>query len=144
MTFAARTLGYMGPGGTVVNPLPAMSAYDFPTIGGANASVTFNTDGTISYVGSNSTGPVNWFTPTTPFVGSYFYIKFVLSSGDAWNTGGGLISGTIYALSTARGVAWTAPRSSNKTASVAVTIYADLAGTSQVSSGTITANVQAP
>lgn len=139
MTFAARTLGYF-VNSAVVSSLGTLYAYDAPSSGPAYASITFNTDGTISYVGDGSTGVSNWYTPTTTNVGSSYWIKFTTTSGSPWT--GGLTSGTIYALSSARTVVWQQILSGGgKTGTASVNIYADAGGTALVGTGTINAQV---
>ena len=48
--------------------------------GAANASITFNADGTYTGAGSSSTSG-NWYTPTTGGVGSAYEVRYTLSSG---------------------------------------------------------------
>ena len=110
--------------------------------GGANGSITFNPDGSISYVGSGSTGPALWFNPATANIGTSYYIKFTLATGSPW-VSGGLTSGTVYSLSSARSVGWVSPPRAGLSFSgtVTVQIYADAAGSSLLSTGTITENV---
>lgn len=106
MTFAARPLlnvvaaaGLPGLGSSVI----AVS-YTLPD----TATLTFNTDGTITYFKENfnTTGPATWYGSTLAGVGSSYEIRFTLTSGDAWDAG--LTSGTWYALSSARAISLTA------------------------------------
>ena len=140
MTFAARTLGSGTPSG-VVNALGTLLAYDAPVSGAAAANITFNTNGTITYVGDGSTGVTNWYLPTTTAIGSSYWIKFTTTSGVPW-TVGGLTSGTIYALSSNRQVGWVQlVGGGGKTGTASVNIYGDSGGTILLGSGTISAQV---
>lgn len=99
--------------------------------------ITFGTDGTIKetgFIGGWYVGPSNYYLPTTVSIGNSYWVKFTLSSGVAWTAG--LVSGTIYALSTARAITWSTPALQSKTASVAIVVYSDSGGTTVVGSGT--------
>jgi hypothetical protein len=74
--------------------------------------------------------------PLTPNLGSQYYIKFVLTSGQAWL--GGLNSGQVYSMSVARSVYW--GFSSTASATGTVYIYSDAGGTALVDSATFTVN----
>lgn len=105
----------------------------------ATAGVTFNTDGSISYttVGNVSTshsGSTYWYYPVTGSPGNGYYIKFHLTSGNAWT--GGLVDGTVYQLNSNRTVSWTTT-SGTKTALVTVNIYSDAGGANIVGTGTL-------
>ena len=140
MTFAARTLGYLGGTG-VVSSLPIVLS-DAPATGGAAAAVTFNTNGSITVSGDGSTAPTNWYIPTTTSIGNSYWIKFVLNSGSQWvGYGTTLISGTVYALSSARGPGWTVVAGTSKSANATVTIYSDSGGINALVSGTFNVNI---
>jgi hypothetical protein len=139
MTFAARTLGYLGGTGVVASLSP-MGVYG-SGVGGA-VSISFHTDGTISYTGGtdgvgNVTGGIsNWYLPTTTSIGNSYYIKFVLvAGGDAWT--GGIVSNTVYQLSTNRSITWGWAMGTSKAATVTISIYSNLAGTTLLGTGSL-------
>lgn len=132
MTFAARNHVVAG---AVRSPLGTLAVRDVKPFVSASASAQFTSAGGIAYTGNQSTGPATWYDPTTTGVGSGFWIKFTLSSGSAWDAG--LVSGTLYQISSARTLTWSATAGISKTASVAVQVYADAGGTQLVSSGTM-------
>lgn len=105
----------------------------------AIGAIQLNTDGTITYTGSGSGGASNWHAPTTAGIGSSRWVKFTLASGTAWDSG--LAAGTVHALSTARQLQWTQSSAGSRAASVTVQIYSDAAGTTLVSTGTVSAFV---
>jgi hypothetical protein len=98
---AVRTLAGAGGSGTVnsMNSLRAKSAGGIVTTlsfgqiwysragGISTARVIFNTDGTITHSGTTTLQsavlPTNWYTPTTPGIGSSYYLKILPVSGDA-------------------------------------------------------------
>ena len=113
------------------------------TIGAAgspplSANVQYATNGTISGAGYTG-GPTNWYSPTTTSIGNSYWIRFTLQSGAAWNTG--LVSGTIYALSTARGITYTVNTAIALNAEVSVAIYSDSGGTNLVGGGLLDVSV---
>ena len=81
------------------------------------ATLTFNSDGTITYFKENfAGGPATWYGSTSAGIGASYEIRFTLTSGTAWDAG--LTSGTWYALSSARAIslsATTVDKSSNVT-----------------------------
>lgn len=143
MTFAARPL-VAEAGGSSFLPLGTMNLFaeSFDNIGTTDVgTITFNTDGTIAGVVTDFENPSvvlpsNWYSPTTGGIGSSFQVRFTLTSGTAWDSG--LVSGTLYALSSARALAWSvvyAPAGA-ATASVLVEVYYT-AGTVPYKSGTL-------
>ncbi len=61
----------------VVNPLPGGTF----TASGANADdVQFNANGTVSQQGITRH---NWYSPTTTGIGSNYWVRFTVASGDA-------------------------------------------------------------
>lgn len=104
------------------------------------ASVTFNTNGSMSSTGNASSVPAGWWSSIGGVPGNTVWVKFV-SSPTAWNTGG-LVSGTIYQLSSALTIGWSSGAGTTKTGSAAVTFYADSGGTQVIGSGTINGDVE--
>lgn len=134
MTFAARPLGFdIKPG--VQNPLGTMTVRDVKPFINASAAILFASGGSITYVGNQSAGPTRWYEPATTGIGNGYWIRLTLSSGAAWDSG--LVSGTLYQLSSTRSFTWSATAGTSKTAVVAVQIYSDAGGTTLVTSGTI-------
>ena len=134
MTFAARTLGFtITPG--IQNPLVVMAVRDVKPFVTAAAAILFTGGGGITYVGNQCSGPTLWYAPATTGIGAGYWVKLTLTSGSAWDTG--LVSGTLYQLTSTRSFTWTATASTSKTAVVAVDIYSDAGGTVLVTSGTI-------
>lgn len=144
MTFAARPhLGASGP--TLgVQALGAM-ALEGATPSSSNrvASLTLNPDGTITYVNQMadpeySVVPTNWYLPTTTAIGADYRVRFTLQSGFAWTAG--LVSGTLYALSSARTVSWTLIPTEQRDATVLVEIVS-ASNTTVLGSGTLHINL---
>lgn len=134
MSFAVRPLGFdITPG--VQNPLGTMTVRDVKPFINAAAAILFTGGGGITYVGNQSSGPNAWYLPFTTGIGNGYWIRLTLSSGAAWDTG--LVSGTLYQLSSTRSFTWSASAGTSKTAVVAVEIYSDAGGTTLVTSGTI-------
>lgn len=103
-------------------------------VSGNNGHVSFETNGAITgfnLIGSAST---KWFNPLITGIGNNYWIKFTLNSGDAWDAG--LTSGTVYALTSDRTVAWSFTGYGTETANVTVNIYADSGGTQLVATNT--------
>ena len=111
MTFAARqhtgssapTLGVQSLGTMVLEG-------NTPSSLSKTASLTLNTDGTISYVNQMadpvySSVPSNWYLLTTAGIGTNYRVRFSLQSGQAWATG--LSNGVFYTLDAARSISWT-------------------------------------
>lgn len=103
-------------------------------------TVQYVTNGTITGAGYTA-GPTNWFSPTTVGIGNSYWIRFTLQSGVAWDAG--LVSGTIYALSSNRSVTWTCNTAIAKNAVVDVVIYSDSGGVTTVGSGSVDVSVDA-
>lgn len=127
-----------------MNPLTPMILQCLGLLGAShNASIFFLADGTVT---SNASAPntnsvlANWFAPTTGGVGNSFWIKFTLTSGNAWDAG--IVNGAINALSATRSLTWTATTGTNKIGLVSVAIYSDAAGTTQVAGGTLSVDVE--
>lgn len=100
MTFAARQhapLAGLPSLGTML-----ATSYTLPD----TASLTFNTDGTLTYFKERTSGVTTWYGSTVAGIGSSYEIRFTLTAGPAWNAG--LVSGTWYSLSSARAVALSA------------------------------------
>ncbi len=128
------------PGGVIVNPLGALNVTDTevsPTQ--ALGRVTFNTDGSISYVGNGSGGAANWFEPTTPGIGNNYWLRVTNNGGDLWDES--YVSGSLVALSTARQFTWSVV-GGVRNAQANVQIYSDSGGTNLVSSGTISGTIE--
>lgn len=134
MTFAARPPGYNLKLG-VQSPIPIMTVRDVKPFVTATASITFGSDGAITYAGNQSNGPSQWHNPVTAGTGNSFWIRFILVFGSAWDSG--LVSNTVYQLNTARSLVWTATASTSKSSAASVQIYTDAGGTVLVASGTI-------
>jgi hypothetical protein len=144
VTFAARmhtgssapATGVQGLGGMVLDGAT-------PSSQNRVASLTLNADGTISYVNQMadpvfSSVPTNWYLPTTGAIGAGYRVRFTLQSGDAWTAG--LVSGTLYALSSARTVSWTLVPTGTVTATVLVEITSS-ANTTVLASGTLSVSL---
>lgn len=133
MSFACR------PPSTGAQNVPPLWSGDWHAIGtspgSATASLTLGTDGTINN-GSNdsSGGPAYWYTPTTVGIGSNYWVRMTLNSGDAFTTG---TVGSYLQLSSSR--AWTLQEAviGTKTNSCTIQIATDSGGANVVASGTI-------
>lgn len=117
MTFAARVHQPVASTG-----LPALGSsviavsYTLPD----TATLTFNSDGTITYFKENfAGGPATWYGATSAGIGASYEIRFTLTSGDAWDAG--LTSGTWYSLSSNRAISLSAT-TLDKSSNVAIDI----------------------
>lgn len=101
----------------------------------ASASLTFNSDGTVSYAATandlSSPGTTSWYSPTVTGIGSLYWIKFTATSGTFTTNG----ASTFTSLASAVSVTKSATASS---ASVTFTIEiaADSGGTNIVFTST--------
>lgn len=94
--------------------------------GAASASCTINATGTITFTGNTSSSANNWWNLFGGISGNTYWVKFHVTSGTAW-TSGGLVDGTIYPTTSARVVGWAT--ASSITATVVVTFYSDAGAT---------------
>lgn len=133
MTFAARPNGYNRAIG-LQQPIGDMRPRDIESGANGSAALLIGSQGGIVYVGNQSSGADAWYFPTTTAIGSSYWVKFTLQSGDIWD--GGANNGTLQQLSTTRSLTWTASTGTSKTAQVLVQIYSDAGGTTLVTSGT--------
>lgn len=99
--------------------------------GSVSGNVSINTDGTIS--GTRYSGTSAWYLPSGGTPGNSYYVKFT-ATGDAWDTG--LVSGTVYALTSNRSVAWS-ESGADVAATLTVSIYSDAGGTILLGTGTV-------
>lgn len=110
----------------------------------ASASITLNSDGTVSVTGNaSSAGSGVWYGGAPAGgIGSSYWVKFVLSSGDAWTSGAA--AGAVVSLSAGQTITWSIPPSTPRVlgASVAVSIYSDSGGVNLVGTGSIIADVE--
>lgn len=129
MTFAARM--HQPTGGNALAPLNILhaNAYTLPD----TSSVTFGSNGTISYLNEQVSGAFTWYGSTVAGIGASYEIRFTYVSGTAWDTG--LVSGTWYSLSSNRAVALSSS-SGDKESTITVDIR--LASTGEVvTTGTV-------
>lgn len=143
---ALRTLAGVGDSGTswsmsslwgkssitisnALNPTAQASAAN-----SISAYIYFNSDGSITYFDPDlSYGSTNWATPTTAGIGSSYWIKVTRISGI---TTSGMVSGTIYSLSSSRSIfITTAFRGQTRLAYGSIDIYSDAGGTTRVGGG---------
>lgn len=141
MTFAARPHLAAGSSGL---PLGTMIVFaeSYNEIGTTDTgTITFNTNGTITWAHTFEYGPAtipsNWYSPTTGGIGSSYQVRFTLLSGAAWDAG--LVSGTAYALSSARALAWSCSYNEWNVASVLVEVLT--AGGEVYKSGTMSVDL---
>ena len=86
-----------GNGGTFTTPFSSSMVNTGTTTGTYTASMTWNSDGSMSY-GAHASGTSTWFTPTTTGIGSLYWIR--LTANGAVNTSySGMTPGTWYSLS---------------------------------------------
>lgn len=115
------------------------------TAGGGSVSVSFFSDGTVNYTDEGATGASTWGTPTpSTGAGNAYWITFGAASG----TGAGTVTGASTgptSMATTRTVSMTgAGLHTNKSATIAYTIYSDSGGTNTVQSGTVTLSSSQP
>jgi hypothetical protein len=145
MTFLRRApfIRRRSTGTGIVNPLDTLTVSDLPIAGSATASASFNTDGTITYTGSDSFGgPASWYIPSTINIGVSYWLKVTLTSGSAMSGASTIVNNTITQISSNLKAQWTALAAQSKTATASVQIYSDSGGTNLVSTGTIDVIVQ--
>ena len=71
-------------GGIVVNPLASgMSSTDKPAGTSSLGQISFNSDGTITYLNNVIAGPTAWATSPAAGVGSAVYIRATVTAGSA-------------------------------------------------------------
>lgn len=133
MTFAARAHQAATTSGLPALGTMVATSYTLPD----TASLTFNTNGTLTYFKEQTSGVSTWYGATVAGIGSNYEIRFTLTSGTAWDVG--LVSGTWYSLSSARGVALTA-NTVDLTSTIAVAIREAATGT-VVTTGTLNLGV---
>lgn len=144
MTFAARphqaavaasgnvqNLGTMNLGGT------AIVSDNF------GVSMALEPDGTVVWVNElnavqTTPSGVHWYLPTTPGVGNGYRVRFTLQSGTPWSTG--LVSGTLYSLTSVRNIFWILPAEGTVVAQVLVEITSS-SDTTVLGSGTLIVNM---
>ena len=80
--------------------------------------IAFNSNGTITTPDYYIQGPATWYGSTVAGIGASYEIRFVLNSGTAWTAG--LVSGTWYALSSARSLAMTSGTEVSNTITVSI------------------------
>ena len=133
MTFMAR-VPYSA--GSVTAP-PAMNFSIAKVLATCTATTTFKTDGSITVFGSGGATTItntthNWFTPTTPSVGTRYYLKLTATSGTF--TGNPAPTFTILSSDLAANV--NALAGGTHSVTYTVQIATDAAGTNIVSSQT--------
>lgn len=101
--------------------------------------IQLKNDGTNDLTGNGSSANAWYSAAPMAGIGTDFWAKFHLSSGDAWS---GVTPDTIVALSTEPSLSWSAGAGQSKNAIVAVTFYVDAAGANVVATGSITADVE--
>lgn len=111
--------------------LPGTVAIGGTGSGSLTTSISINSDGSIT---TNFTGhsavTLQWYSPVSSAnsPGAYYYVSFHKTAGTAWSTG--LTDGTVYALGSARALAWTT--SSSVAATVIASFWLDAGGTQAV------------
>ncbi len=130
-------VAYVNVGGTnrlvPISALASTSPGSTGTTDPSSTTVSFNSDGTITKTDNNG-GESTWLGPTITGVGSYYWIRFTLSSGPT-PTG---TYNTWLQLSTARSLVLHPSAGGNQTSIVTYQISTDAAGSLVVGGGTIT------
>lgn len=89
-----------------------------------SASVTFNSDGTVTVTGT-SPAANNWYAPTSPGIGSSFSVRITTTSSLNTSIAGG-VSGTWYSLAAGQGYTFSNSSSTTEgTGSATVAISPD-------------------
>lgn len=114
-------------------------SYNTPA-GGSSASLSFNTDGSITSTGTTTgSGPnlghSKWFIPLSAGIGSSYWIRATLSSGNAWTSG---TMGSWIQLSSIRTWTTNAAGGSVKSNVTLFEIASDAGGSNIVATGSIT------
>jgi hypothetical protein len=120
--------------------LSAIAVVDVDFGGTAIGSLRVNNSGTMTYVGSASSGPAAWYSPTGGTPGDNYYASMTLDSGDAWTTG--TASGTGIALTSNRTWEWSRPPTGTLAATATLRIATDLGMTNVVASASVTVDVE--
>jgi hypothetical protein len=121
-----------GGSGGIINPLPITDIGD-DDIGSASASLSFNTDGTISVTGLDSSAGPNWRSPTLAGIGSSYWYRLTVNSGTS-PTGasvGAWIQGSVTRTWT-----WTRVIPGVTSAACTIEVSGDSGGVSVVGSDT--------
>lgn len=134
-TTANSQIGYSD----LVGKLGTFYISDTRSIGTASASITFNTDGTITLTGNLSGSNDSWYKPTTANIGNNYWIKAVLATGTGWSTG--ITADTVLQLNTARAMTWSRSTVGLTVATVNVFIYSNSGGTNLVAKGYLDVDV---
>lgn len=101
--------------------------------GTASASVTFNTNGTVSASASGNSLVINtvdgdqWYSPTTTGIGSSYWWRYTVVSGSA--PVGGLTAGTWYQLSSSRSLSFSVSSQASLGGTFTIDIAASSGGT---------------
>lgn len=133
MSFACRPVGFSGTG--VVSPVPVTTVSDTAVDpGDAIATMTFNSNGTITLSGNLSAGGSNWRDPTQTGVGSSFWIRATKTAGTTHNIGATL--DTWHSASGAVAFGWSQTTTGTKSATYTIEIATDSAGTNIVATKT--------
>lgn len=139
--FACASLGWFGGGSGVVTPLPTIDIADIVPLRSLTASVaaSWASDGSIQQnVHGVSTPAGDWFRPNAAGIGSSYWIRATLVSGDVPTSG---TMGAWLALSAVR--AWGLSVTNGiKTSQLLIEIAADAGGAAVVTSGTLTMAVE--
>lgn len=126
----------------IVNPLGTLLLRDAPLGTAATASASFNTDGTITYTGGASEGSTRWYIPVTTNIGSSYWLKVTVTSGNTMAPASTIANNTLTQISSDLKAQWTALGQTQKIATASVEIYSDSGGTNLVSTGTIDVDIQ--
>ena len=126
----------------IVNPLGTLLLRDAPTGSAAIASASFNTDGTITYTGDSSSGSTRWYIPVTTNIGSSYWLKVKVTSGNDMAPASTIANNTLTQISSDLKAQWTALGQNQRNATASVEIFSDSGGTNLVSTGTIDVDIQ--
>lgn len=126
-----------GKGSSVETGFNAVSSWFFipPGQGSGSSSIIFQSDGHIDATGTHQPTTLtedDWYLPNTTGIGSSYWIRTTLTSGDAPNIDSGL--NTWLALSTAR--SWGYSSGNSRSGTFLAEIASDSGGTNIVGSGT--------
>lgn len=91
-------------GGRIVSPFTAWAVGADATPGvNATATLTINTDGTVTGVGTpadtGTPGTANWFSPTSTGIGSIYWVRFTATTGTFTTNGASTFTQISSALS---------------------------------------------
>lgn len=128
---SGTTCAVAGAGLGPINPIPVNFLYDYNVSGSATAGVQFETNGTLTKIGSGGDVGAGWFPAIVTGIGSVYWVRLTVTAGAAPTVG---TTGTWQQITTARGWSWVQSGSGIKTATATLELAVDAAGANVIAS----------